>query len=186
MGLAAPVSAVLAASIPTAFAIATEGSPGALPILGFVMAAVGIWLISRSNDETHSRGLGLAVLAGLGFAGYFLFTKQAGEGSALWIALAARLASFAITGAIVLFTPSREIAPSSAVLAVLAGFLDISGSVAFVRATQTGRLDVAVVISSLYPALTVLLARLILHERFTRWKLVGMLTCLLAVPLIAT
>jgi drug/metabolite transporter (DMT)-like permease len=55
----------------------------------------------------------------------------------------------------------------------------------FVRASQTGRLDEAVVISSLYPAVTVLLARIALKERFTRWRFVGLLAALAAVPMIA-
>jgi drug/metabolite transporter (DMT)-like permease len=55
----------------------------------------------------------------------------------------------------------------------------------FVRASQSGRLDEAVVISSLYPAVTVLLARLFLHEHFTRWRFVGLLAALAAVPMIA-
>jgi drug/metabolite transporter (DMT)-like permease len=55
----------------------------------------------------------------------------------------------------------------------------------FVRASQTGRLDEAVVISSLYPAITVLLARIVLKEHFTRWRFVGMLAALAAVPMIA-
>ncbi|HXY04273.1 MAG TPA: EamA family transporter, partial [Terriglobales bacterium] len=58
--------------------------------------------------------------------------------------------------------------------------------VLFVRASQTGRLDSAVVLTSLYPAVTVLLARLILREHFTRWKAVGLFAALLAVPMIAS
>ncbi|HMC28965.1 MAG TPA: EamA family transporter, partial [Verrucomicrobiae bacterium] len=67
----------------------------------------------------------------------------------------------------------------------IAGFLDSSGTALFIRASQTGRLDAAVVISSLYPAITVLLARFVLHERLSRWKLVGMVAALAAVALIA-
>jgi drug/metabolite transporter (DMT)-like permease len=59
------------------------------------------------------------------------------------------------------------------------------GTILFVRASQTGRLDEAVVISSLYPAVTVLLARLFLKEHFTRWRFVGLLVALAAVPMIA-
>jgi len=70
-------------------------------------------------------------------------------------------------------------------LAIFTGFLDIMGSALFVRASQTGRLDTAVVLSSLYPAITVLLARVFLREQFNRSKTVGMLTALLAVPLVA-
>jgi drug/metabolite transporter (DMT)-like permease len=68
---------------------------------------------------------------------------------------------------------------------VLTGCIDSLGTVLFVRASQTGRLDEAVVISSLYPAVTVLLARLFLKEHFTRWRFVGLLAALAAVPMIA-
>ena len=67
-----------------------------------------------------------------------------------------------------------------------AGVLDVTGSAMFIFASQTGRLDAAVLISSLYPAITVLLARLFLNEHFSRWKVVGLLAALLAVPLIAS
>jgi drug/metabolite transporter (DMT)-like permease len=79
----------------------------------------------------------------------------------------------------------RRVDKSTLALALLAGTLDVTGTVVFIRASQMGRLDVAVVLSSLYPAITVLLARIILKEHFTRWKTVGMLTALAAVPLIA-
>ena len=70
-------------------------------------------------------------------------------------------------------------------IAVVAGILDITGSVAFIRASQIGRLDVAVVLSSLYPAVTVVLARIFLHEHFSRARTLGMLAALAAVPMIA-
>ena len=73
----------------------------------------------------------------------------------------------------------------SAAIAIIAGCLDVSGSALFIRASQIGRLDVSVVISSLYPAITVLLARLVLHEHFSRWRTIGMLAALAAVPMIA-
>jgi drug/metabolite transporter (DMT)-like permease len=70
-------------------------------------------------------------------------------------------------------------------LALAAGILDISGSIAYVRAEQIGRLDVAVVLCSLYPAITVLLARIFLHEHFSRARTLGMVAALVAVPMIA-
>ena len=72
-----------------------------------------------------------------------------------------------------------------AALGLLAGALDSTGTLFFIRANQTGRLDAAVVLTSLYPAVTVLLARLILKEHFTRWKAIGILAALAAVPMIA-
>jgi drug/metabolite transporter (DMT)-like permease len=187
MGLTAPVAAVLGAAIPTTVDIFTEGMPGPLRIIGFVLAGVGIWLISRTEGPAgRPQGIGMAVLAGVGFAGYFLCIKQAGNGSVFWIAAASRAVSFVTTGAIVLAT--RQFRPmnlAGVAWGLLTGLLDITGSAFFIRSTQAGRLDTAVVISSLYPAITVLLARLVLKEHLSRWKLVGMLAALLAVPMIA-
>jgi drug/metabolite transporter (DMT)-like permease len=70
-------------------------------------------------------------------------------------------------------------------LPLVAGILDITGSAVFIRASQIGRLDDAVVLSSLYPAVTVLLARIFLHEHFSRARTIGMVAALAAVPMIA-
>lgn len=186
MGLTAPVAAVLSAAIPVVFGIAMDGMPHSVQIAGFICAGAGIWLISRSEDGNSPQGIGMAMLAGLGFAGFYLGIRQAGEGSALWTAAASRFSAFVVTAVIVL--AARAWSPlnrSSAAWAVLAGFLDVSGTVCFIHASQAGRLDAAVVLASLYPVVTVLLARLVLKEQFTRWKLAGMLAALAAVPLIA-
>ena len=185
MGLTAPVAAVVGAAIPAAVAMMTEGLPGKIQIAGFLIAGIGIWLISRSEDGARAEGMGLAVVAALGFAGFFLCMKEAGQGSALWLAGLARLASLSLTAMIVLLARNYTVTRSSAILGVFAGFLDVSGSALFLRSEQSGRLDSAVVISSLYPAITVLLARLVLHERITRWQAVGMFGALAAVPMIA-
>ena len=187
MGLTAPVSAVLGAAIPTAFNIIKDGPPGIVPGIGFALAGIGILLISRTEDNVRADGLGLAILAGLGFAGFFLCIKQAGSDSALWIAASSRVGAFALTAVIVLLGRSfREISPLGVGFGIVAGCLDTAGSALFVRASQTGRLDTAVVLVSLYPAVTVLLARLFLKEHFTPWKVVGMAAALLAVPMIAS
>jgi len=79
----------------------------------------------------------------------------------------------------------RPLAKAGIGLGILAGALDSTGSAVFVRASQAGRLDAAVVISSLYPAVTVLLARFLLDEHLSRWRMVGLVAALLAVSLIA-
>ena len=187
MGLAAPVSAVLSAAIPTAYASVTQGAPGLLPITGFVLALLGIWLISRPEDGRQTHGLVLALIAGFGFSLFYIFMQRAGSGSALWLATGSRGSALLITGLITVagkkFSPNY---PKGFGLALLAGCVDVSGTVLFIRAAQSGRLDTAVVLSSLYPTVTVLLARLFLKEHFTRWKLVGVLAALIAVPMIAT
>jgi drug/metabolite transporter (DMT)-like permease len=187
MGLTAPVSALVGAAIPTVFAMFTEGLPGAIQILGFVVAGLGIWLISRSEDPSSLVGIELALIAGMGFAGFYLCIRQAGNGSALWLASSSRIGALTATSIVVLLTKKfREITPAGVRWGILAGCLDVSGTALFVRASQTGRLDAAVVLTSLYPAVTVLLARLFLKEHFTRWKAVGILAAILAVPMIAT
>lgn len=186
MGLTAPVAAVLGAAIPTVFSMATEGIPSAVHIAGFLLAGIGIWLISRTEDGSSPEGIGLAVIAGIGFAGFYLCVRQAGNGSALWIASFSRIGGLAVTSTIVaLQRRFRELTMAAVRWGVVAGCLDSLGTFLFVRASQTGRLDAAVVLSSLYPAVTVVLARLVLHEHFTRWRAAGILAALAAVPMIA-
>ncbi len=187
MGITAPVAAVLGAAIPTAFVILTQGVPAKLSLAGFLLAGIGIWLISRPDGSANNHaGLVMAALAGIGFAGFFLCIHRTGDSSVLWSAVHSRFASLMIVGAIVLWRRGRgRVQRADASLALFAGCLDVTGTALFIRAEQTGRLDSAVVLSSLYPVITVLLARIVLHERFTTWKTIGVFAALLAVPLIA-
>ncbi len=186
MGLTAPVAAVLSAAIPAVFSMYREGLPGSVPLLGFVLAAIGLWLITRTEAGSTPDGIGFAVLAGIGFASFYLCVRQAGDASPVWIASLTRTGGLIITGLIVLLLGKfRDITPAGVRWGLLTGCIDSVGTIFFVRAIQTGRLDEAVVISSLYPAVTVLLARLFLKEHFTRWRLVGLLAALAAVPMIA-
>lgn len=187
MGIAAPVTAVLSAGIPTIVGMAGEGSPGLPAIIGFVLALTGIWLISRPEKSERPRGLGLALLAGLGFALLFILIRKAGSGSALWIAAVSRASSLVVTGGIVVtrrkFSPSY---PLGFALGLFAGCVDVSGTIFFILASQHGRLDTSVVLCSFYPVVTVLLARMVLKERFTLWRTVGILAALASVPLIVS
>jgi drug/metabolite transporter (DMT)-like permease len=206
MGLTAPIAALLGAAIPTMVDIALEGTPSRWTIAGFVVAILAIWLITRpepagdeslgdgsssgssvgsSSDASRPAGVAMAALAGVGFACFYLCIHQA-SGSPAWIATISRIGSFATTSIAVLVTraPLRLDRPR-AVLGMFAGFLDISASALFIFASQRGRLDQAVVITSLYPAVTVLLARLVLKEHFSLWRFIGLLAALAAVPMIA-
>jgi drug/metabolite transporter (DMT)-like permease len=203
MGLTAPIAALVGAAIPTLVDVALEGAPSRWTIAGFVLAILAIWLITRpepsdqpepldqpklsdQNDSSgRPAGVTMAALAGVGFAGFYLCIHQA-SGSPVWIAAISRIASFTATAIAVVVTraPLTLDRPRVA-LGMFAGFLDISASALFIFANQHGRLDEAVVITSLYPAVTVLLARLVLKEHFSRWKFVGLLAALAAVPMIA-
>jgi drug/metabolite transporter (DMT)-like permease len=186
MGLTAPIAAVLSAAIPALVAMFTQGLPGRIAIFGFALAVLGLWLITRTEDGTTPEGIELAIVAGIGFAGFYLCVHTAGEGSAFWMATFTRCGGLAVTGIIVIAQRTfRDITASGILWGVLTGGIDSLGTVLFVRACQSGRLDEAVVLSSLYPAITVLLARLFLKEHLTRWRFVGMLAALAAVPMIA-
>ena len=192
MGLSAPIAALLGAAIPTMVDIALRGAPSRWSLVGFALAITAIWLISRSepqaggNDESgRPKGVVAAALAGVGFAGFYLCIHQAG-GSAIWDAAISRIGSFTATAIAVIATrASLKLDRPAAALGLFAGFFDVTGTAFFIFASQHGRLDEAVVITSLYPAVTVLLARLVLKEHFSRWKFVGLLAALAAVPLIA-
>src|SRR5580658_3924170 len=104
MGLVAPVAAVLGAAIPTTVTAFAEGFPSYRHLLGFILAGIGVWLISRTEAGVgRPEGLGMAVLAGIGFAGFYLCIHQAGGASVLWIATCSRSGSLLVTGCIVLF-----------------------------------------------------------------------------------
>lgn len=194
MGLSAPIAALLGAAIPTMVDIALQGAPSRWSLMGFALAILAIWLISRPESapdidavegKSRPKGVASAALAGVGFAGFYLCIHQAG-GSPIWDAAISRIGSFTATAiAVVAIRPALRLDRPASALAVFAGFFDVSGTAVFIFASQHGRLDEAVVITSLYPAITVLLARLVLKEHFSRWKFVGLLAALAAVPLIA-
>jgi drug/metabolite transporter (DMT)-like permease len=188
MGVNAPVTAVVTAALPLIVAAATEGLPRAVQLGGFALALIGIWLLAKPDgSEIHGEGLGLAIFAGVLFSAFLVLIKIAGESATAWPLASARLAGAIIAGALVALRPGDR-APARAVLpfAIIAGLLDSGGTVCFLPAARHGRLDVAVVLSSLYPVTTVVLARLLLKERLTPMQTAGVIAALAAVPMIAS
>jgi drug/metabolite transporter (DMT)-like permease len=192
MGIAAPVSAVLTAMLPVLFSTLTVGLPGPLRLGGFVLALLAIALISRPEPaaDGQPQGIGLAVLAGCGFGCFFILVSRVSPGATFWPLAVARLTS--VVALLVVMALRRQQKQSLlsgvrrvALLVLLAGTLDALGNAFFVLAAHSGRLDVAAILSSLYPAATVLLAAFVLRERVTRIQAVGILLVLLAIPLIS-
>ena len=188
MGMVAPLSAVLTAALPALFGAFTEGMPGALKLVGFGLALVGIWLVAGTGAPGGTRdGLGLAVLAGCAFGIFFILMHRAGASAVFWPLVAARVGSLSLVlpialGRRQLVRPDRRLL----VAVVLSGALDVAGNAFFVLAGQAGRLDVAAILASLYPASTVLLASLLLGERVMRVQLIGIVAALAAIALIAS
>lgn len=187
MGVVAPVAAVVTGVIPVLVGFRTEGLPDRIQLFGFALAVLSIWLVARSNEHVDShRGLGLAVLAGVMFGLFLVGGKQAGHDGVFWPLVAARCVSTALMLAIVAFSP-RDPRPLRGVLwpMVLSGLLDSGGNALFIAATRHGRLDVAAVLSSLYPASTVILARVLLKEQISKMQAAGIGCAVLSVALIS-
>jgi len=186
MGIAAPIAAVVTAVLPVIVGFATEGFPHLLRLFGFAVGAISIWLIAMPAEGLERpKGIGLALLAGMGFGGFLVCSKQAGTVAVFWPLVAARAASVVFISVLVLSGRNRHLPSKSTLLyAIVAGILDSTGNALFVAASQRGRLDVAAVLSSFYPVSTVILARILLKERLSRLQTAGMALALASVPLI--
>jgi drug/metabolite transporter (DMT)-like permease len=187
MGIVAPVASVVTGILPVLVGMRTEGMPGRLQLAGFAVALASIWLIARPDGEidTH-RGIGLAVLAGIGFGFFLIAGKQAGHHGVFWPMVAARSASTLLMLLIVaIWADDARPLRGALLVTLLSGIGDSAGNALFIAATRHGRLDAAGVLSSLYPASTVILARVLLKERISPMQTVGIAGALLSVALIS-
>jgi uncharacterized membrane protein len=195
MGVVAPITAIVSAVLPVVFGALTLGAPATLTLVGFAVAVIAVALIAyqRSNPSQAKlpNNYGLSVLSGIGFGAFFICISQVRSETVFLPILFARVASLSAFTVLNLAVPNQRanFAPphSRGLFALTAGngIADALGNVLFVIASQLGRLDIAAVMSSLYPASTVLLATIFLHERLTRTHTVGVILALVAVMLIA-
>ena len=183
----APTAAVVAAALPVLFTAATTGLPGPLQTIGFALALAGIWLVARAAPEglASRAGIRLGLLAGVGFGGFLILIAQVDVASVFVPLSVARAMMLAVGVLVVARQQSRLLTPASNPVALLAGLLDAGGNVLYLLARQHVRLDIAAVLSSLYPVATVLLARVVSHEPVTPTQWVGAAVCLASVGLIA-
>lgn len=187
MGIVAPVSAVSAA-IPFAVGVGSGERPGALQVGGIVLALVGVAVASREPAERgggRAAGIGLALLAALGFGVYFVFADRAADDSVPFAVATARGVSLALAfvAALVLgasLRPGRSFLPALLVI----GLCDVGANMLFSVATTHGYLSVVSVLSALYPIVTVALAAVVLHERVAPSQRVGVAGALLGAALI--
>jgi drug/metabolite transporter (DMT)-like permease len=193
MSIAAPVSALLAAALPVFVGAFTEGLPKFLTLIGFGFALFAVWMVSQGEGGvkgtlllSHLSDLKLPLLAGIGFGLYFVVMHEATSGGAMiWPMVASRGGGLILITASMLTTRAAWKVEDSSAWPVLTlnGILDVSGNLFFILASQTGRLDVAAVLSSLFPGSTVMLAWIFLKERLTRNQWIGILSALIAIVL---
>jgi drug/metabolite transporter (DMT)-like permease len=191
MSVAAPVSALLAAILPVVVGIFKDGVPKILTVIGFGFALFAIWMISQSKGGVtdilaHLSDLKLPLLAGIGFGSYFILMHEAtSTGATVWPMVASRTGGMLLIGVYMLIAHiSWKVEDTSAwPMLTLNGILDISGNIFFILAGQAGRLDVAAVLSSLFPGATVVLAWIFLKERLSRNQWIGIVSALTAIVL---
>lgn len=196
MGLVAALSGVTTATLPVVVSFFSEGKPTTPKLIGFVVAGVAIWLIAYTpGSKIHPSGLGMAVLSGFSFGLLLVFLHIAGKDSPLWGLTFSRVGSTFCAVALGAFTALRGGQKESqqawpgwrtiVPLAAVAGLLDTTGNLLYTFSSLAGRLDIAAVLSSLYPAGTILLAIWLLKERATRSQTAGMALALVAVVMIS-
>lgn len=188
MGVVAPIAAVVSAAIPIIWGAIFEGFPTWIRMLGFGVALIAVLFISsdEGSDRPKLKEIFIPFLAGVGFSLFYILVDQISTGSVFWPLVGSRVASVTLFGSYGLITGQLK-RPEKGTLKIigLAGIFDTLGNAFFVLATQAGRIDVASVMGSLYPASTIFLARFILDERliFVQW--IGVVLAAVAVVLIA-
>lgn len=194
MSIVAPSASVNAASLPVIYGLATGERPGALAILGVLVALAAIALVSRAAESPEEIEGGLlrqpGLLDGLGagvcFGLFFIFLSFAPSDSSLWPLVGARVASLSVFVAAAVVTRAAVRPPTGSLRLIAgAGLLDVLANLIYLLATREGLLSLVAVLTSLYPAATVLLARVLLKERLVRIQLVGLGLAAVGVTLIA-
>jgi uncharacterized membrane protein len=187
MGIVAPVTAVVTNVISMLFGAFTEGFPSVLQLIGFALAIVGVYVISKPESDARASFADLlpALKAGAAFGAFFILTGQFSSGDLAWTLVVARLGTISMVVASALWTRHQfKLERQSLALVFVAGGMDSLGNLLFALATQMGRLDVGSALSSLYPVTTVLLAMLVLRERLSKTQGIGALIALVSIPLI--
>jgi drug/metabolite transporter (DMT)-like permease len=187
MGVVAPVTGVLAATVPVLAGIALEGWPRDIVLLGIVLAIVAVVLVSRvAGDGGGRSGLELALLGGVALGLFTVVITRIDEAGVFGPLAVVRVANAAVVGLLVVLSRRPMATPRNALPALVAvGALDMAGNAGLLFAEQTGSLAVAAVLSSLYPVTTVLLAILVLREPVTRSHAAGIALAFAAIGLIA-
>ena len=187
MSIVAPIAGISAA-VPVVFGILTGDRPSVWQWLGIAAALGGVFLASRepSRGGKVAAGVGLALLAAIGFGGYFPPMHEAGNADFWWASLIFRMTSTSvILAAVARRRPSLAVPSTQVAVLALIGIGDMFGNFFFAAASTSGLVSITSVLASLYPIVTVLLARLVLKERVARSQEAGIALTLVGVVLIS-
>ncbi len=203
MGLTAALTGLLTALVPVLFGLWSEGLPAPLALCGLILGGVAIWLVCYTGrhspgHNTPPLALLLGAISGAGFGLQLILLKLAAKDGILWALTSARIGGVLGMAAILIFAWPRKTdwgekssAPGGRIwtgfwgVGILAGTLDTLGNIGYTIAAHSGRLDLAAMVSSLYPGCTIVLAAMILRERPTPRQTLGMAVALASVVLLS-
>jgi uncharacterized membrane protein len=188
ISIVAPIAGV-SAIVPVIVGIISGDRPSAWQLLGIAAALLGVFLAAREPGRTGPRlaaGVGLAMLAAVGFGGYFPFMHAAGDADYWWASLIFRTTSTSvILATVAVQRPGLAIPRAALPLVALCGFGDLLGNLLYAAASSSGLVSITSVLASLYPIVTVVLARILLAERVARSQEGGIALTLAGVVLIS-
>jgi drug/metabolite transporter (DMT)-like permease len=193
MSVVAPLTAVSAAAVPVLVGLALGERPSLLALLGVLVALLAVVLVSAEGGRLPTwrqlvvdRAVGEALAAGVAFGLFFVLLSRPATDTGLWPVAGARAASLIVMAGVAVWARRRLVPARVALPLVLAsGVADMSANVLFLLASRQGLLVITSVLTALYPASTVLLAQLVLHERIARLQVVGLVAAAAAVTCIA-
>jgi drug/metabolite transporter (DMT)-like permease len=198
MAVVAPTTAVCAVTIPVVVSVVLGERPVPLAVAGIALGIGSIVLVSRqttaqaeprepTSPRKRSSGIGIALLSGVAIGFFYLALARTSPDAGLWPLVTARSVSVAVFGVLGLAGKRSLRMPGRvAALAAFGGIIDMLANALYMVAAQQGPLSTVVTLSSLYPASTVLLARVILGERLNAWQITGVGCALAAVVLIVS
>jgi drug/metabolite transporter (DMT)-like permease len=191
MSVVAPVTAVCAVIIPVAFGVALGERPTGVAVAGVTLALVAIVLISQSGQGEEGKragtGVPIAIASGVAIGIFLVCLERTGPTAGLWPLVPARIVSvsfMAVAGLVARqsLLPRRESWP----IVVGGGALDMVANIFYLLAVRQGPLSIVATLTSLYPAGTILLARVVLRERLRLVQLAGVACAVLAIVLIVS
>jgi drug/metabolite transporter (DMT)-like permease len=188
ISIVAPIAGI-SAIVPVIVGIVSGDRPSTWQLLGIACALSGVFLAAREPNRVGARfaaGVGLALLAAVGFGGYFPFMHAAGNADFWWASLVFRMVSTSvILTAVAVQRPPLDVSRRILPWLALIGFGDMFGNLLFAAASTSGLVSITSVLASLYPIVTVVLARIVLSEKVARSQEAGIGLTLAGVALIS-
>jgi drug/metabolite transporter (DMT)-like permease len=196
MAVVAPTTAVCAVAVPVVVSVLLGERPGTLAVVGILLGLTAIVLVSQQtapeteHDQRPERrlppGVGIALVSGVAIGFFFLCLAQTGPGAGMWPILTSRATSVTLFGLAAAVGRRSLRMPGVLLLTLLCGVVDMSANALYLMAARIGPLSVMVTLASLYPASTVLLARVVLGERLNARQIAGVGCALAAIVLIVS